>query len=244
MIVKMALCDDNIDDLEMMEQEIASSAPALGGWGYETKRYLSGNDLMKDIDEVLKMQILFLDIDMPGVSGMDIARCLETMSHSINIIFVTNREDLVFEAIQYSPFRFIRKKCLKTELSEALENVTTEIKDQLLFCEVDLKADQVQIQVKDVMYLESKGHYVKIHKTDKTIETVRAKITDFEQKLERLGFVRTHVSYLVNLRKIYSITSQEICLDNGETVPVSRKQAEHVKAVHAEYVRRFLRGIS
>ena len=244
MIVKMALCDDNLDDLDVLEREIASSAPALGGWGYEIKKYVSGNDLMKDIDEVINMQILFLDIDMPGVSGMDIAHQLENMSHSLNVIFVTNREDLVFEAIHYSPFRFIRKKYLKRELVEALTNVTSLIKDQLLFCEVDLKADQVQIQVKDVMYLESKGHYVKIHRSNNEVETVRARISDFANRLERLGFVRTHIGYLVNLRKIYAITSQGVRLDNQEVIPVSRKQIEHVKNAHANYVRRFSRGIS
>ncbi len=65
-------------------------------------------------------EILLLDIDMPEISGMELAEQIFSSNINTNVIFVTNRDDLVFQAIHYQPFRFIRKEKLNQELDEAI----------------------------------------------------------------------------------------------------------------------------
>ena len=173
-----------------------------------------------------------------------IAKQIECRKHMVNIIFITNRNELVFDALHYRPFRFIRKERLLQELEEALLSVLEEIKQQTMYCEMEVGVNMVQICVSDVLYLESSGHYVIIHREDGRQEVLRAKISEFAKKLEKYGFLRVHVGYLVNVRNIYAINSKEIRLDNQEHVPVSRKYLEQVRRQHANYVRRMLFGIS
>lgn len=245
MEIKIALCDDNKEDLKHIQHEIQETIGEVFpvNWKYGIDTYENGNMLMRKLKQVAGMHILFLDIDMPGANGMEIAQKLEHMKHTVHVIFITNRADLVFEAIHYRPFRFIRKEYLHKELGEAMEAIVKTIQDEMLFFEVEVQDDKVQIRVEDVVYLESRGHYVAVHRRKQDTEVVRARISDFTERLEKNGFVRTHIGYIVNIRDIYCITSKEIRLDNKEIIPISRKYAEHVKEAYARYARRFLRGI-
>lgn len=247
MEIKIAICDDNKDDLNRIykgTQAIFRPIQEAGKFTFSIAVFQSGNDLMRRFDDVLQMHILLLDIDMPGIDGMYIAQKIEEHRHNVNIIFITNRNELVFEAIHYRPFRFIRKERLKQEFSEALICVLDEIKRQTMYCEMEIGNRMIEICVKDVLYLESRGHYVIIHRENGNQEVLRAKISEFEKKLERYGFLRVHVGYLVNVRNIFSINSKEICMDNQEHIPVSRKYLEQVRQQHAKYARRMLCGIS
>lgn len=247
MDIKIAICDDNKDDLNRIQkntEEIFAPIHEEGKFVFSICTYKNGNDLMRNFEEILNMHVLLLDIDMPGIDGMHIAKQIECRKHMVNIIFITNRNELVFDALHYRPFRFIRKERLLQELEEALLSVLEEIKQQTMYCEMEVGVNMVQICVSDVLYLESSGHYVIIHREDGRQEVLRAKISEFAKKLEKYGFLRVHVGYLVNVRNIYAINSKEIRLDNQEYVPVSRKYLEQVRRQHANYVRRMLFGIS
>lgn len=247
MEVTIAICDDNENDVKMIRREIDNVAETLpeNEFVYQFEIFNSGNELNRRIEEVAQMHVLFLDIDMPGINGMEIAQKLANMESYVNVIFVTNRADLVFEAIHHRPFRFIRKPYIHKEMQEAFPAVLEAVQEQSLFFEIPIETNHVvQIRVSEVMYLESHGHYVTVHRRNNEEEVVRARISDFAKKLEKYGFLRTHVGYLVNVRDVYSITSQQIKLDNREVIPLSRKYAEHVRTAHADYIRRSVCGIS
>lgn len=247
MEIKIAICDDNKDDLDRIfrsTMDIFQPVQAEGKFTFSIQTFQNGNDLMREFDAVLKMHVLLLDIDMPGVDGMCIAQRIEQEKHNVNIIFITNRNDMVFDAIHYRPFRFIRKERVALELEEALTCVLEEVKQQTMYCEIEVEHNTIEICVSDVLYIESRGHYVTIHRDGGQKEILRAKISEFANKLEGYGFLRVHVGYLVNVRNIFSISSKEIRLDNQVRIPISRKYLEQVRQQHARYVRRMLCGIS
>ncbi len=214
----------------------------MNQFDYEIVMYDTGNDLVRHLDAVLENNILFLDIDMPGINGLEVAEMIEAHPHKVNLIFVTNRNDLVFDAIHFRPFRFLRKECLRDEIEEALLSVISKMKDESFLCEFESGSDVVKIAVQEIVYLESAGHYVKVHTQDEKVFVVRSKMSEMDNQLVMMGFVRIHIGYLVNIRNIYSISSKGVILDNGAELPISRKNVERVKQIHADYIRRYVRG--
>ena len=246
MKITIAICDDNREDGKMIQREVERIYRPLfdrNQSDYEIVMYETGNDLMKNLDAVLDNHILFLDIDMPGINGLEIAEAIEKKTHKVNLIFVTNRNDLVFEAIHFRPFRFLRKECLHEEIEEALLAVIAKMKEETVLCEFESGSEVVKIAVNEIVYLESSGHYVRVHTQDGNVCVVRNKISELERQLKLMGFVRIHIGYLVNIRNIYSISSKGVVLDNRLELPVSRKNVEHVKRIHAVYIRRYVRGL-
>ena len=246
MKITIAICDDNREDGKMIQREVERIYRPLfdrNQSDYEIVMYETGNDLMKNLDAVLDNHILFLDIDMPGINGLEIAEAIEKKTHKVNLIFVTNRNDLVFEAIHFRPFRFLRKECLHEEIEEALLAVIAKMKEETVLCEFESGSEVVKIAVNEIVYLESSGHYVRVHTQDGNVCVVRNKISELERQLKLMGFVRIHIGYLVNIRNIYSISSKGVVLDNRLDLPVSRKNVEHVKRIPADYIRRYVRGL-
>ncbi|MDD6328556.1 MAG: response regulator transcription factor [Lachnospiraceae bacterium] len=242
MKIQVGICDDNEYDLTLMESEVHRALRDVCK-DYDIRLFKSGNVLMHDVESILTYDLLLLDIDMPGVDGIQIAETIMKRQHQVNVIFVTNRDDLVFEAIHYSPFRFIRKQHLHKELPEAITAAIAKISEETLLYRFGSGTDDFKIPICDVMYLESQKHYIAIHTKQGDITIIRGKISDYEDKLCNIGFIRIHVGYLVNIRFVYSITSQKIVLDNKEELPISRTKVDMVKQAHASFVRRFVRGI-
>ena len=224
MILKIAVCDDNDKDIEIINRELLllEEKAREKGCTYQIQAFKSGNDILKSFALVQDMHILFLDIDMPGIDGMEIAKRLEQTERRVKVIFVTNHADMVFTAIHYRPFRFIRKERLHIELEEALLCAIEEIREESLYGEIFIEKDEAEIRISDITYLESQRHYVIVHFRRKDDQVIRAKISDFSERLERYGFVRTHVGYIVNIRDIYSINTKRVLLDDRTPIPVSR----------------------
>lgn len=113
-----------------------------------------------------RIDIVLLDIDMPSISGMDIANKLTKEKPFINIIFLTNREELVFQTLKYRPLRFIRKNYIREELKEAIEAAIKKINAER--CVIHFGKDKVKlnIPIEDIVYIESDKHYVEIHMSD------------------------------------------------------------------------------
>lgn len=239
--MKICICDDNAADLRLI-QELLEKLLKKEELTYEIETFSDGNKLMKKILEPVEYDVVFLDIDMPGIDGITIARKLHEINNVINIIFITNHAELVFEAIHYRPFRFIRKEKLHEELDEAVTAVVKKISQEMLICDFGVGKDKPRIKLADIMYIESKGHYIHIHAGEDTYE-LRGKISEYEEKLGNYGFIRIHLGFLVNVRFIHSITSKAVTLDNMENLPISRKNAEKIKQIHANYVRKYVRGI-
>ena len=228
---RLVLCDDNDIDRKI-ERQIIEKTLKIFMRNYEICEYSNGNELMHNFDYVLESDVAVLDIDMPNINGIDIANQMIEKNHLINIIFVTNRSDLVFEAIRCRPFRFVRKELMDKELEEAIASVMSKIKDEILLYEFASGYDTIKIRIKDILYLESKSHYLHIHTNDE-VKVIRGKISDYETKLADYGFLRAHIGYIVNIRSIYSITSKEITLDNGEKVHMlSRKCKKEIEELN------------
>lgn len=239
MILKLGICDDNPVDagiIKKMLQQVLSNLSLE----FELDTYTSGNELIKQMEKIKGLDILILDIDMPGIDGISAAERL--MDGNVNIIFATNHQELVFEAIHSRPFRFIRKERLKEELEEAITAAVEKISRETLLYDFGTGRESYKLRLMDVDYLESKGHYLQLH-TGERITQIRGKISDYENRLKDYGFIRIHQGFLVNVRSIYSINSREVTLDDGSKLPISRKKVDDIKATHAAYVRRFIRGV-
>lgn len=240
--MQIGICDDNKRDMDIIMGAVEAAIIPLTS-GYKLHLFYSGNELIRHFEEIMEYDILFLDIDMPDINGIEIADKLIRSKALVNIIFVTNMVDLVFEAIRYSPFRFIRKNHIHEEMDEAMTAVLEKIRNETFLYEVGTGRGMLKILIRDMLYLESQGHYIHIHTSDEKVHNIRGKISSYDEELRDLGFVRIHVGYLVNIRCIYSISLKGVVLDNGEILPISRRNADKIKGQHANYVRRFVRGI-
>ncbi len=185
--------------------------------------FSSGDDL-KSSKEVY--DVLFLDIDMPNVSGIEIAKeylCSDTM-----IVFVTNRDDMVFDAFNTTKsIGFVRKTKLESDLKAVIDRINRELQSDMFFS-VKNGGTLTKVKYSEIIYIEKISHNIVVH-TEKRALSIRKNISETEEMLRAYGFVRTHVGFIVNLEYIELINSKGVLLSNGTLIPISRQNLKFVK---------------
>jgi DNA-binding LytR/AlgR family response regulator len=234
-MLRIAICDDNKAILLSYKERIKAL--------FESKQvkvaifeYINGSKLIEDC-ATAPYDLIFLDIDMPEMTGFDVAEKINEVSVDSVIIFVTNEEQLVYRSLRYSPFRFIRKAYLVAELNEAiisfLDLYAKRNKTQVFNC---VNGELIAVNIKDILYIESNKHKVTVYTQKKNFIT-KAKIGELEDKLKISGFIRVHVGYLINMKYIFSIEKTEVILVDQTSIPMSRHRTEQVKMEFQKFIR-------
>lgn len=237
-VCRLVVCDDDILFLDVLTRKI---------WQWfcekqcecQIKQYSDSVGMLQKLDE--KDDIYFLDIDMPQMSGLELAEQILCKNAAATIIFVSNHEELVFKAIHYAPFRFIRKAKVEEEVSEALQSWFAVRKRKTDVITVTTQEGLVGLALCEICYLESKGHYLLIH-TKESIHKTRGKISEYEERLRERGFVRVQIGYLVNCSYIKALRSGVVTLASGEEISIGRARREAVKHAYMTHVREKMYG--
>lgn len=241
-MIKVAICDDDLSvksDIKKMVENILIREEQ----DYKITEYENGEILIADMDEQ-RYDIVLLDICMPVITGVEVANKITEIWGNTNVIFVTNRNDLVFEALTCNPFRFVRKECLENGIEEAVTALITKICNDTFIMYFGDKKEQYSFRINDLLYIESEKHYVFVHLEDGKIYKVRTKMGVLEKKLSPYGFLKIHISILVNVRKIRRITNKDVLLTNGVKLPVSRSNSDKIKLRFSDEMWKHVNGIN
>lgn len=202
----------------------------------------------------VRYDALFLDVRMPGLDGVDIARVLQRFAQQPAIVFVTAYESAAVEAFELRAVDYLVKPVARARLYAALERIAADAEDPVIpgmrpagvAGSVGSVADADVVPVDNVrgggtrlvprasiLYLQANGDYVRIHADDGRF-LLRARMADIERRWEPFGFVRVHRGYVVNLRRAVEVRSRlngtaTIVMADGSEVPISRRQVGELR---------------
>ena len=154
----IAICDDESKILNDIYVKIET---CFNEQEIEAK-YFCTDDSHKMMEHLQKEKtdVLFLDIDMPYFSGMDIAAYLNEKKLNTILVFVTSQDALVYKTFVYRPFGFIRKTHIDDELKELVERIKNELNDRKQELVISKGQELTRIIIHDIMYIESQGNYL------------------------------------------------------------------------------------
>ncbi len=230
-MIKIAVVDDEQIILNSIHKKIEKILYDLNT-EFEMQDFTNGKTALKEITEK-GFDIIFLDIDMPDVSGMTIAKKIRMQEENIEIVFITNKDELVYDAIKVFPFRFIRKSRFDEEIQEALKEFITKLNNRKTVYVFSTSNGEKTVQPVRVRYIEVSSHKLSIHLLNESF-VANGNLKDIEELFYTYGFIKIHQSFLVNFRFINYIKRDEVILDNGTTLPLSRSRYEKTKF---EYMR-------
>ena len=178
-----------------------------------------------------KYQLVFLDIDVEEINGIDAGKIIKDINPQTDIIYLSQREDLVFDTLFLHPFGFIRKSKLMQDFPSVLElylethNQNNGEGSKLV---VTSKSGVINIIIDDIMYVEGNKNYQSLYLKDGNIFEVRLSMGDLEKQLTPKGFIRIHKGYLVNYLFIRKIVKNDVLLTNNKILPLAGKRKEEI----------------
>ena len=233
-MLRAAICDDENTILDYLYARISKEFEGQSA-DFHIDKYTSDKDFLSS-HKAKPYDVVFLDIDMPEISGFEIA---EKLSEKALIIFVTTHDELVFSSLKFQPFRFIRKTHLNSELPETLSAIIELVSKRVAERKIEFQAKdrKVFLFADEIEYIEVYGHWLRVVVTNGEPVECYGSLSVFEKVLAPLGFVRTYKSYLVNLKYVYSMEKTKVVMDSKNEIPISRYKAAEIKENFKEYLR-------
>ncbi len=228
------VCDDEVQILNMVSATIRGCLPEG-----TVEVFHTGGALMRALAE-RPCDILFLDIDIPDRTGMEIAYWLNSLDHKPLLVFVTNHDELVYESFQYHPFGFIRKKYFDAEIKKILEDCRKELNFQKKHFCFRMNGQETALLLSEILYLEADGNYIRLCGASGQYH-FRSTILAAEKQLGADGFIRIHKGFLVNRSAVRMVGSQELEMVNHDKLPLGEKYADTARREILQYMRTLMR---
>lgn len=225
--MRIAICDDDRILGDVLQKKLKRELEARGV-DADIKQYVCGEDLLDDNKNQV-FDVVFLDIQMPGMDGETVACKLREVTQEQFIIFVSYYEHYVFSSQVYFPFRFLRKDHLDEELPRTVTDILRAYESRYEKVMIDCENEVYVFRIRDILFCEIYGHRVVVH-TKQGEQHLRLAFHKLEKKLRDCGFARTHKSYLVNLAHVRSMGKNGVRIEGVSNVlPLSRYRVKDVR---------------
>ncbi len=244
-MIKIAICDDNTAMKNKLEN-IISDAFSEYTDDFILKSFSNGILLMNE-QKIEPFDVIFLDIDMPKMSGFDVAKLLREDYVNCFLIFVTNYSELIYEGMDFQPFHFIRKNCnipIEVSVSKIVKILMKHMKQNEKIVLEDTLSRKSIAYIHDIVYIESDKHYLFYHLVNKDKEIkLRGSLKECEDKFDSYDFVRIHKRFYANLRYVsdLDIKNNEVILHKiCKPLPLGKNYKENVGEKYILYMRKVL----
>lgn len=172
-----------------------------------------------------KYDVVFMDIELPGMNGMEGARRLRQLDPVVVLIFVTNLAQFAVQGYEVSAMDYLLKPVsyerLSLKLQRALDTIGRMDGKRVI---VYNKAEMHSMSIQDILYVEVRGHHLLFHRTSGREVDACGSLGELEEQLRDYGFSRCNSCYLLNMKYITSIHGLTVTLSGGTELQISRRR--------------------
>ena len=225
-----AICEDNLASLNYIKATLEKSF-AQNSFPMSLEAYSDPQSLLRNIKFGTHYDVLFLDIDMPKLNGIDLTRQLRNNNIQTKIIFISNKEELVFQTFEVQPLFFLRKNHFLEGLPTLIHTLIKEFQKEkrLVMTVEELHSDNMySFDLHQLMYVEAIRKYCNFVSTNGKIR-VQYRLGSLNDVLSQHSFIQCHRSFIVNCRFIFSLSKTELILDDYTTLPIGRSHYQAVR---------------
>jgi len=237
-MLNIAVCDDELFFRNEIESILISYLQNCG-IGYSIDAFKSGEEFSLLGIEMLKYDIVFLDINMDHMNGIETAKKIREQSKDVYIVFVTAYIDYTLEGYKVDAVRYILKNnnTLKSAVTESMDAIREKMNYSISLKEFEFREGRLTVSPEHILYIESNLHKLTFYVMEDSINkyTMYKKLDEVESELKDSGFLRIHQSYLVNCSHVKKVVRYTLIMDNGAELSIPKARYNGVRKSVAEY---------
>lgn len=227
-IMIIAICDDCTAVAQELKSNIESIC-AQKDWPLETAVYTSPAAILQA--DLSKTQVVFLDIDMPQINGLEVAKQLRARFAEIIIVFVTSYIEYAPEGYRVNAFRYLLKQCLDSELCGVMCDVYQKLTESSRTISIRTKSEIITLPINRILYIEgTAGREVLFH-TETRYNVIHAvgRLASYGDELKDKGFLKLQKSFIANMTQILKINNYHVYMSNGEVLKASELNYKEIQ---------------
>ena len=229
--MRIAIVDDNIQDRAMIEsclnQYFLEESKT-----YSTQIFQDALSFLADYH--YDFDFIILDIDMPGINGMEAAKQLRQKDPNVTLMFVTNMPQYAIDAYAVEAMDYVLKPVnyqdFKLKMKKAERYIARNTDAPYV---IHAKEATIRCMISDILYIESQRHYLFYH-TKANVYKERGKLSTIAEALKPYHFANSSESYLINLSHLTAIEGNDAIV-NKERIPISRRYKTSFLSSFAKY---------
>ncbi len=237
-MIYILLCDDNETTLDKIKKYIISISYDLR-YEIDIETYTNAEGVLKRMHSTAESSdILITDIDMPCLSGMEMVQILRDEGLDVILIFMTAYEKYVFKSFEYSPFRYIRKEYMETELLPALQAACEKVNANRGISIPVKTQDGIQVlRTQDILYYELENRKCIIYTIQNKQYKTWKKISEFREEMGEMDsfFLQIYRGCMVNKYYVKAVKKDVIVLEDGTELPISKRRRHEITDIMMEY---------
>lgn len=236
-MIKIAFCDDEVSILNELGAFI-DKYRVEKNMEIEYVSLCSPLELMNEIERGSRFDIIFLDVIMPGETGIDTAKEIRSFDNNVKIIFLTSSSEYAVDSYSVSAYFYQLKPIVEESFFGLMDSVVLSVEKERTNSIVLRSKDGIKrINLNEIEYCEVVHRTLFIHLADGKTLQCSGSLDDFSKQLEMFGgFLRIHRSYLINLEYVKQLTYQAVTMACMTRLPIPRGKYQEVKDIYLEYM--------
>lgn len=228
-MIKIAVLDDERECIKQI-CKVTEKYFAKTAIQYEFCDYVDYKCLLQDMENQRDFDLLLLDIELDGYSGLDVAKKIRQWNNDCEIVCVTNYMNYAPAAYEVNAFRYIMKKDLKEKLSEMYNALLPKMlqKDERAYM-MKTNSRVERLYYKEIVYLEKDKKYVVFHMMDGREVRVRGTLEEVEHELADRDFMRIDKGCIINLNHLEAWQGSECRMRDGTVLGISQARCRELK---------------
>ena len=234
--MKIAICEDQVIQINLLNEQIKK-------WAKEKDidilidNFTTAEEFLFEWSDYNKYDIVFLDIKLSKMSGIELSNIIREKNRNIDIVFVTGFFKYALHGYRVRALQYLLKPIKENDLyyclNSTLDRISNEDEKNSFILETPKKI--IKLDYNEIYYFIMFSPYIDIHTMSEKV-TVRKNISDIEKMLPKEYFIRCHRSYIVNVKHIKSIKKDNVLLKNGVEIPISRGKYKEVNDIFINYI--------
>jgi len=232
--MRIAVCDDEKVQIDLIVAYLNSWAEK-NETRVEIITFFSAEEFLFNGLSSERFDVLFLDIRMKKISGIELAKLLRKTDDKIIIVFITGLIDYVLQGYEVNALQYLLKPVKKIDILNCLDKISGLLSmrytDTFI---ISLETQSIKLFYNEIIAFEIRSHYIEVY-TTKGVYKYKCKISELEYDLPKNRFFRCHRSYIVNLHYVNVVTKKEAILDNGKRIPISINRWNDINNAFLKY---------
>ena len=233
MKLKIAICDDEQNQIEYLSGVVSAWA-SKNRHVARVKCYSSAKSFLFDYSVDKDFDILLLDIEMPEMSGVELAKAVRKENSTVQIIFITGYYEYFSDGFDVSALHYLIKPADERKLLPVLDRAVSNLNYRQRAVLLTSPDGDVKVSLADICYVESENVHVAVH-TVSGIYRSRISLSKFAEQLDET-FIKVHRSYIVGLKYVKKVSRTDITMLSGDIVPISRGMYDEVHAALIKFL--------
>ncbi|MBP3678255.1 MAG: response regulator transcription factor [Agathobacter sp.] len=242
--IRIGICDDE----DFFREELEKLVSVYGNdaeHDFDIHTYSKAEDVATDIlEKNEEYHILFLDVEMDGMTGMEVAQKLRREGYKGVICFVSSKDRYAFDAFGVDAIGYVKKPAKYQDVKRIVQKALVQIYYQRdeeeakkRYLEITTQNEKTMLDLQQVLYVEKRRNQCVIHMEESEIVCYET-LKKLYERLDKTKFSFTHQGFIVNFDKIKEVKKDTVCFGAGREIPVSRRYQAELRERHINKIYR------